>query len=72
MKVEKFNKIFPQIELAFKNGVVDICPNCKKATKVYPNPYYHHECEHCGWKGSYNECLSKTSKDFISEILNVK
>lgn len=66
--ISKFDAMFNEIELAFKQGAVDICPDCGKITRVHPNPYYFHICEHCGWEGSYTSCSTKSVKDVVNEI----
>ena len=68
-KEEKFEKAYPELTEAFKKQHIDICPNCDRPTNVVPNPFYYHKCEHCDWTGSYLECKSKTTKDFVKEII---
>lgn len=71
MKDVDFDKLFTALELAFKTGTVDLCPSCDQITEVHPNPMYHHECEHCGWVGSYTACKMKHTKDFVREIISL-
>lgn len=67
--MENFDSMYAEIEKAFKTGTVDLCPQCKKPTEIHPNPFYYHECENCGWKGNYTECIMKPPKEFLREII---
>lgn len=70
MESKQFDSFFEEIDHAFKTGMVYICPDCAKVTNVHANPYYYHECEHCGRKGYYTQLQMKTVKESIKEILH--
>lgn len=65
-----WDDIYNDIIRTIKEGVLDICPNCDTVTNITPNPMYYHECEHCGWTGTYTDCKSSTPKERIKTLLN--
>lgn len=64
-----WDDVYDDILRILKDGVVDVCPSCNNVTEVIPNPMYYHECEHCGWTGSYGECLVEYPIDRIKNLL---
>jgi len=67
--MKDFDEFYKEIEVCFKRGSVDICPQCQSITKIFPNPYYYHECKLCGWKGDYRDCEIKGVKQQVEEIV---
>lgn len=66
---EYFDEIFQNIEKAFKQGTVNICPKCNVVANVVPNPHYYWKCSECGFESNYVSLPIKTTKDFVREIL---
>jgi hypothetical protein len=67
---QEFDLFFEEIKEAFKTGTVYICPDCKNVTSYVPNPFYYHECEHCGRKGYYSDLHMQTSEDLVERIIH--
>lgn len=67
--IDNLNSLYNTLEHIIKKGNVNICPSCNNPTTIVSNPYYYHECDICGWNGSYLDCTIKTPKDFFIEIL---
>lgn len=64
-----FDTLYVHLANAFDKKYTYYCPSCEQETEVHSNPLYIHECLSCGWAGSIGDCTTKTTKDFVREVI---
>ena len=78
-KMKKLNGNFK--EVIMKNKIKQIlentpkgnnyqCPHCEEFQDYIPNPFYYHQCKHCGTKLQLEELIYVSDEEKLAEQLH--